>query len=171
MFTYSLAILKGVMDDMDLGAVYPRLLSDTYKTDLSSAIFVTTEEVEKESDVKCSSNQFNWVSLDSKPEYAPLQDVREKGKNNKKQLAPGVYISYMCSASTRSGLFIMTPKDNFSNLPCVQIDDKVSERAKTKFKSFLKYICYIILSWKGATNNTALDQTPNTYYPHDVTSE
>jgi len=122
-FTYAVGALRATVDGLAAGNVYPRLLSDTYKTDLKSAIITTHQEVDDTSDVSVQNHHFKWVSLDSKPEYKPLESCRNISNKNKRLLEGGTYIAYMVTASTRSGLFIMTPKDDFSNIPCEKISD------------------------------------------------
>jgi hypothetical protein len=115
--TSAMHALKEIVSDGDIGAIYPKLLSDFYKQDLKSAIITCCRTVESEDAVKIKGNNFTWVDCKKKPEYLTLQKISNINKKNVDLPKPGLYIAYMCTASTRAGLFMMTNQDNFSNMP------------------------------------------------------
>ena len=140
--TSAIAALKTIVSDGDIGAIYPKMLSDFYKQDLKSAVLCSMRVVDDEKSVDVKGNNFRWIDAKSKPEYLTLQKLGNVSKTNSETPKPGIYISYMCTASTRAGLFMLTNQNNFSNIPHVlwQEGDFSAHGAKDNDLEFIRCI-------------------------------
>ncbi len=127
MVTNAMISLKSIVDDSDIGTLYPKLLSDYYKQDLKSAVLGCVRVVDDEKSVKIKGGSYTWVDAKKKPEYMSLLKLANISKTNNTVLTPGKYVAYLSTASTRSGLSILTEQTTFSNIPCVKYDDEFDE--------------------------------------------
>eukprot|EP00519_Triparma_laevis_P014602 CAMPEP_0182490026 /NCGR_PEP_ID=MMETSP1321-20130603/11_1 /TAXON_ID=91990 /ORGANISM="Bolidomonas sp., Strain RCC1657" /LENGTH=1839 /DNA_ID=CAMNT_0024692153 /DNA_START=12 /DNA_END=5531 /DNA_ORIENTATION=- len=138
MITNALASLKSIISDEDAGCFYPKLLSDFYKSDLKSAVMGCVRVIENEEEVQIKGGNFRWIDTKAKPEYMPLAKLAKIHEINNKMKEKGVYIAYQCTASTRSGLFMLTPQNDFSNIPCEKMQDEVMDESTLEFLRMIR---------------------------------
>eukprot|EP00518_Triparma_eleuthera_P009611 CAMPEP_0182486996 /NCGR_PEP_ID=MMETSP1319-20130603/47678_1 /TAXON_ID=172717 /ORGANISM="Bolidomonas pacifica, Strain RCC208" /LENGTH=1795 /DNA_ID=CAMNT_0024689105 /DNA_START=37 /DNA_END=5420 /DNA_ORIENTATION=- len=138
MITNALASLKQIISDEDAGSFYPKLISDFYKSDLKSAVMGCVRVVDNESDVQIKGGSFRWIDTKSKPEYLALAKMAKINEQNNKPMPKGLYLAYQCTASTRSGLFMLTPQNDFSNIPCEKMQDEVIDEETLKFLRMIR---------------------------------